>query len=277
VLGEYVLLEATLKTLGDDGATLKRDIASDRGQRGPMTITWTPRPDPVRTVHFLPMASEHFPSPVSGVEEVRWLGRPAPAADYPLYGSQAGRTITLPTAYWVSAADDQVIERLRCHGIRFETLAAPRTVSVDMIRIADPKLVTMPIENRVPVTAGSFTHEMHVETYPAGSIRVPTDQPLGRLAAELLEPEAEDSLFSWGFFPAMLQRTEYIEGYVIEPMAEAMLARSPALRAEFDAKLKADPSFAASPDERLTWLYTRTRYYDSRYLLYPVGREVTVP
>lgn len=273
VLGEYVLLEATLKTLGRDGAALKQDIASDRAIRGPMTIKWMPRPDPVRTVHFLPMASEHFLSPVSGVEEVRWLGKPAPAADYPLYGSKAGKTITLPTAYWVSAADDQVIERLRRQGIRYEMLTAPRTVSVDMIRIADPKLATMPVENRVAVTAGSFTHEMHSETYPTGSIRVPTDQPLGRLAAELLEPETEESLFSWGFFPAMLQRTEYIEGYVIEPMGEAMLARSPALKAEFDEKLKADPAFAANADERLTWLYAHTRYYDSRYLLYPVGRE----
>ncbi len=135
-------------------------------------------------------------------------------------------------------------------------------------------LATVPLENRVPVTAGSFHHEQRQETYPVGSVRVPTDQPLGRLAAELLEPEAEDSLFSWGFFPAMLERTEYIEGYVIEPTGAAMLARSPGLKAEFEEKIKSDPAFAASPDARLTWLYAHTRYYDERYLLYPVGREM---
>ncbi|WP_420139800.1 M14 family metallopeptidase [Sphingomonas sp.] len=273
VLGEYVLLEATLRTLGSDGALLKRDIAEDRARRGPMTITWKPRTDPVRNVHFLPMKSERFLSDVSGGYEVRWLGQPAPAVDIPLFGSQADKTVDLPAAYWVSAVDVAVIDRLRRHGIRMETLDQPRTVSVDMIRISDPKLATMPVENRVPVTAGAFQHERHEETYPAGSVRVPTDQPLGRLAAELLEPETEESFFSWGFFPAMLERTEYIEGYVVEPMGAAMLARSPALKAEFDQKVKSDPAFAASPDARLTWLYAHTRYYDQRYLLYPVGRE----
>jgi hypothetical protein len=274
VLGDYALLEATLKTLGSDGVVLKRDIAEDRALRGPMTITWLPRADPVRTVHFLPMQSERFLSPVSGGYEVRWLGKPAAAADYPLYGSKAGKTLELPVAYWVPVTEGEVIERLRRHGIRMEILDQPKTVAVDMIRIADPKLGTMPVENRVPVTATTFDHEQHEETYPAGSIRVPTDQPLGRLAAELLEPESEESLFHWGFFPGMLERTEYIEGYVVEPMGEAMLARSPALKAAFEEKLKADPAFAASPDARLTWLYANTRYYDQRYLLYPVGREM---
>ena len=276
VLGAYTLIEASLRTLATNGPALRTAIAEDRAARGPMTIKWAPRTDPVRTVRFLPMASETFASPISGGQEVRWLGRPAPAADYPLFGSRPVETIALPAAYWVSSADDQVIERLRRHGIAMEVLTAPRTVSVDMVRIAGPKLADMPLEGRVPVTAASFTRERHDETYPAGSVRVTTDQPLGRLAAELLEPAAEDSLFAWGFFPGMLQRTEYIEGYVIEPTARAMLARSPALRAEFADKLKADPAFAASPDARLTWLYAHTPYYDSRYLLYPVGMEPAV-
>lgn len=274
VLGAYTLLAATLRTLADDGAALKQATIADRAARGSMPLTWRPRADPVRTVHFLPMTSERFQSAVSGGTELRWTGRPAPAADYPLYGSSPVETIVPPTAYWVSAADPDVIARLRLHGIRMETLDRPRTVAVDMVRVSGAKLAAMPVENRVPVSASGFAHERHEEEYPAGSVRVPTDQPLGQLATELLEPQAEDSLFSWGFFPAMLERTEYIEGYVMAPMGESMLDHSPALRAEFDAKLKADPAFAASSDARLHWLYARTRYYDSRYLLYPVGREL---
>ncbi|MGT2513308.1 hypothetical protein ACVOMT_02815 [Sphingomonas panni] len=72
----------------------------------------------------------------------------------------------------------------------------------------------------------------------------------------------------------MLQRTEYIEGYAIAPLADRMLAGDPKLKAEFDAKLAADPAFAADPTARLQWFYARTPYYDQRYLLYPVGREV---
>ena len=76
------------------------------------------------------------------------------------------------------------------------------------------------------------------------------------------------------FFPEILQRTEYIEGYVIAPLAERMLAANPALKREFEAKLKAEPKFAADADARLGWFYERTPYYDQRFLLYPVGREL---
>ena len=52
-----------------------------------------------------------------------------------------------------------------------------------------------------------------------------------------------------------------------------MLDADPALKAEFEAKLASDPTFAADPEARLGWFYARTPYFDDHYLLYPVGRE----
>ena len=89
----------------------------------------------------------------------------------------------------------------------------------------------------------------------------------------LLEPESQDSFFAWGFFLEALQRTEYMEGYVIAPMAERQLAEEPALQAAFDKRLADDPKFAADPAARLRWFYERSKFYDDRYLLYPVGIE----
>ncbi|MCH8328009.1 MAG: carboxypeptidase, partial [Candidatus Marinimicrobia bacterium] len=82
-----------------------------------------------------------------------------------------------------------------------------------------------------------------------------------------------DSFFSWGFFLEILQRAEYVEGYVMEPLAERMLTTDPGLRRKFEAALKADKSLADDPQARLQWLYRKTPYYDDRHLLYPVGRE----
>jgi hypothetical protein len=127
-------------------------------------------------------------------------------------------------------------------------------------------------EGHVPLEA-KIVHERRRETMPTGSVRVPADQPLGLLAAFLLEPESEDGVLAWNMAPAMLARTEYIEGYAIAPLADRMLASDPKLKAEFDAKLAADPAFAKDPTARLQWFYARTPYYDERYLLYPVGRE----
>lgn len=98
---------------------------------------------------------------------------------------------------------------------------------------------------------------------------------LGELASVLLEPASIDSFLSWGSFPEIMQRTEYIDGYVIAPLADRMLAADAAHAAEFRAKLTADPEFAKSGDRRLAWFYERTPFHDARHMIYPVGRELS--
>ena len=77
-----------------------------------------------------------------------------------------------------------------------------------------------------------------------------------------------------GLFHDILQRTEYIEGYVVEPLARQMLEDDPALRQAFAEALQ-DEAFAQDRTRRLRWFYERSPYYDPEYLLYPIGREIT--
>ena len=90
----------------------------------------------------------------------------------------------------------------------------------------------------------------------------------------MLEPECSDSLFQWGYFSEVLQRTEYFEGYVMEPLARAMLDADPELRREFEQKLLGDPEFAGSARARLEWFYGKTPFYDAEHRVYPVVRSV---
>ena len=275
VLGMYVLLESTLATLATDGAALRQATAADRALRRPqVVIDWQAVPAPLYTRPFRTMLHDSFASPASGAIELRWLGRPGPTSPLPVFGEAPALRIDRPKAYWVPATEAATIDRLRAHGITVETLAAPREVAVDMLRLTDVRIAAKVDEGHIGATAAGVTHEAHTERFPAGSVRVPTDQPLGELAVVLLEPQGPDSLFAWGLFPALLQRTEYIEGYAVAPLADRMLAGDPKLKAEFEAKLASDPKFAADPDARLTWFYARTPYYDARYLLYPIGREL---
>jgi hypothetical protein len=276
VLGTYVFVEAALALLGRDGAAARAAIAQDRAARPAETVLrWKRREAPLYEIDFLGVAHARYRSPASGQEEVRWLGRPV-TQRMPVYGDEPELTVALPAAWWVPATAPEVIERLRLHGIAFETIDAPRRVEVDMVRLVDPKLGGAS-EGRVPLDAAAFAHLRRTESFPAGSVRVPSDQPLGLLAAALLEAQSPDSVLAWNFFPGMLQRTEYIEGYAIAPLAEKMLAADPALRQAFEAKLAADPAFAADGYARLEWFYQRTPYYDDRYLLYPIAREIAAP
>jgi hypothetical protein len=273
VLGTYILVEQALRLVGNDGAKLAAAITADRAARpDEITLSWKPVKKPIRTVSFLGIAHETYRSPVSGVDEIRWLGKPV-TQQMDVYGVEPDLKVKLPVAYWVPATAADVIARMKLHGIEMETIDASRAITLDMVRLEEPKLGNAN-EGHVPLSAKFYRHETMTETMPAGSVRVPTDQPLGLLVAAMLEAESADSFLAWNFFPGILQRTEYIEGYVISPLAEAMMARDPALKTEFEARLAADPAFAKDATARLEWFYKRSPYYDTRYLLYPVGREM---
>lgn len=276
VLGTYVFLEAAMRLLADRGGDLRAAVDADRALR-PAEIPTNFETDltPAYTRAFKGIRYETYFSPASGREEIRWLGQADPEVwSLPFYGSRPTLTLARPDAYWVPAHRPDVIERLRAHGIEMEVLDQPRTVAVQMLRLVDPQVSPRASEGHVPIRVTQVTPEDRDWTFPPGSVRVPTDQDLGDIAVLLLEPQSAESLFAWGLFPEVLGRVEYIEAYAIAPLAERMLAADPALKAAFEAKLAADAAFAADGDARLAWFYERTPFYDDRFRLYPIAREV---
>jgi len=106
----------------------------------------------------------------------------------------------------------------------------------------------------------------------AGSLFVPIAQPNARVLVALLEPQAPDSLGAWGFFNTAFEAKEYLEPYVAEQVAREMLAKDPAVAAEFSRKLAQDPEFAANPQARLDFFYRLSASWDEQLNLYPVYR-----
>jgi hypothetical protein len=145
-------------------------------------------------------------------------------------------------------------------------------MDVETYRLDDAKVAGEPFEGHSLVAVTPVPLARRV-TFPAGSVRVSTDQPLGDLAMLLLEPGSPDSFFRWGFMLELLERTEYVEEYVMEPMAGRMLEADPALRQSFQDKLRDDAAFRGDADARLSWFYQRTPFFDSEWRVYPIGRE----
>ncbi len=275
VLGTYVFLEEAMRRLASEGPGLRAAVVADSALRpAEIPANFAQDDQPSTTRGFKGIRYEMYDSPASGRQEIRWLGQADPELwQLPFYSSHPTLTLLRPKAYWVPSYRGDIIERLRTHGVRMETLEAPRTVPVEMLHLDDPKLAARPNEGHVPITVTSVTPESRDWTFPTGSVRVPTDQPLGDIVVLLLEPQSAESFFAWGLFPEVLSRVEYIEGYAIAPLAERMMAADPALKAEFEAKLAAEPEFVADGDARLQWFYEKTPFYDDRYRLYPVARE----
>jgi hypothetical protein len=275
VLGTYVFIEAAMRLLAAKGPGLRAATERDRALRPAKVLAnFVADDQPASTRAFKGILFERYPSAASGVEEIRWLGRPDPELwQMPFYASRPTLALARPKAYWVPSYRADLIERLRIHGVEMESLTAPRTVAVDLLRLKDPKVSPRTNEGHVPITVSAVTVERRDWVWPAGSVRISTDQPLGDIVILLLEPQSSESFFAWGMVPEVLNRVEYIEGYAVAPLADRMLAADPALKAAFEAKLVADPKFAADPDARLGWFYERTPFWDDRYQLYPIGRE----
>ena len=298
VLGTYVLIESTLKLLATEGQSLKESTKADKAKRdskislkskipqmknvinfetqlsSPVSSTQSSPPD---SLNLLGIESKIRKSSITNSDYVEWTGKPINVKIANYRATEGIEWVTRPKGYWVPASCEEIIERLKRHGIKMEILKEARELTVDMYRIKDARFQnddgkTELFEGHMQVVA-STSSESQKKFFVKGSAFVSTDQPLGDLAMILLEPKSPDSYFSWGFFPGIFQRTEYIEGYVMEPMMKKMLEESPALKNEFEQKKASDEVFAKDPNAIATWFYSKTKYYDDHYLLYPIGRE----
>jgi predicted deacylase len=188
-------------------------------------------------------------------------------------------TVPAPGAgYLVPAAQAAAVaDKLRLHGIAFRELnAALPQVLVETFRADKTSFEARPFEGRQRLTAaGAWKSERR--DLGRGALFVPIAQPKARLAMALLEPQAPDSLLSWGAFNAAFEMKEYMEPYVAEEVARQQLAADPSLAAEFAKKLAADPAFAKDPAARLEFFYRRHSSWDERFNLYPVMRVTTQP
>ncbi|TKB51579.1 carboxypeptidase [Ferrimonas sediminicola] len=272
VLGTYVMLEHTLELLADKGEELRRAVEQDRARRpDPVILTWESELQP-QGWDFKGIGYTKEISDISGAPVIRWNGQPQLYPDLPVTGrTKPGLQRARPEAYYIPPQWQQVLARLRLHGIQMSRLEQPQTLELSSYTLQH-QFADQDYEGRQRVAVTATEHyERH--TLEAGTWRIGTDQPLGDLAIQLLEPEATDSLLQWGFFNPIFTRTEYIEQYAVEPMAQKMLESDPALKKAFGQKLAADPNFANNPQARLRWFYENSSYYDSNYQHYPVLRK----
>lgn len=274
VLGMRVLLETALRAVAKNAAELRKATDSDRALRTQnIPLAWHSDPAaPIDTIEFKGIESRVVPSAVSGALRIEYTGKPVTLTIPYLHASRVSASVGRPQAYWIPAAWTDVINRLQMHGIVTERITEPRELKVTMYRLEEAKFGDAAFEGHIQVTATAVP-ESRTERFTAGSVQVSTDQPLDDLAAILLEPASPDSFFQWGFFDRVLQETEYIEPYIVEPIAERMLKEDPKLADEFQQKLAKDDAFRGSAVARLRWFYGKTPFADERWKLYPVARE----
>ena len=255
--------EADEKTLADGGSY-------DPARRYPLDFELTDKDKPykLRAFEYRTELSE-----VSAAPYVTFGTKPVDMT-VPMYNDLRVKTAVAPPLYYIVPVQwTEVIDVLQVHGLTMQTTKEPLAVDIESYRFVDVQWAGGPFEGRlIPRFNAEVVHERR--TFPAGSVIVPLAQQSAKVALNLLEPEAPDSLVHWGFFNATFEEKEYAEDYVLEKLAREMLAADSKLREEFEKKVATDPDFAANPRARLQFFYQRSPYWDKQMNLYPVGRIV---
>jgi hypothetical protein len=148
-------------------------------------------------------------NPYSGEVMLRRTNERRPERMPEFTAFDAAETERVPAAWLLPAALGDVAERLRAHGVRVEPLAAEARMTVEEFAIDSARAAPRESEKRRERTL--FGRYRNVErTVPAGTLRIPADQPLARLAFILLEPRSDDGFATWGLLDAALEgKTAY--------------------------------------------------------------------
>jgi hypothetical protein len=153
-----------------------------------------PKPVTINAYEF-----EIIERPGGGFPQLKPTDRKKPVT-VPYYANYVPkRILALPYAYLIPVPDPVVIEKLAAHGLLVELLTAEVSLEVEVFLPKEFKASERPYQgHRLNQIKGEYIKE--TRKFPAGAWLIRTAQPLGSLAASLLEPESDDGFVAWNFF-----------------------------------------------------------------------------
>lgn len=184
----------------------------------------------------------------------------------------SARSIEKPAYYVIPQGWHRVIDRLVANRIEMRKLVRDTTIECRYYKIVDYKSGARPYEGH------HLNTEVKVETirqsisFRRGDWLIPTGQIGDRFLMEVLEPEAEDSYFSWNFFDPILGQKEGYSAYVFEDKASEYLKQDTSLQRRLTEKRAADKEFAQSARAQLDFVYRNSPWAEPGFMRYPVFR-----
>ena len=185
--------------------------------------------------------------------------------------------IERPQAYIIPQGWWYVVEILERNGVAVEKLEEDSTFEVTVYHIEDFKSRLYEGHNlHSKVKVGKSTEQF---TFKKGDYLVPMNQESNRFIIELLEPQAENSLFAWNWFDNILSgpggdtiQPRGLTSQQFEDQAAEYLKENPDLKEELEALKKKDEAFAKDKNAQLYWVYEQSPWYCETANRYPIYR-----
>ncbi|MGH7466605.1 MAG: M14 family metallopeptidase [Longimicrobiales bacterium] len=117
--------------------------------------------------------------------------------------------VTAPRAYFIPPVwVGRIGATLQYHGVRARPLTRDTSLTVERFRIDSTTVATQPFQGHRQRTLWG-QYEVATADFPAGTLVVDLNQPLGRLAFFLLEARSDDGFVNWNFFDPEIQTERY--------------------------------------------------------------------
>ncbi len=146
-------------------------------------------------------------NPYSGAVMLRRTDTQFPTRMYEFGTFRPTEWEVVPGAYYLPPQMDDVGERIRAHGIRVETLARAITLEVEAFQVDSLTTASREYQgHQAQEVWGSY--RSLARDLPAGTLVVPMDQPLARVAFGLLEPRSDDGFLAWGLMAGEVEEGE---------------------------------------------------------------------
>jgi hypothetical protein len=216
------------------------------------------------------------PSEVSGLPRLFYDRTKPFEKEVPFYNFYKPQmVIKKPAAYIIPQGWWKVIDLLKLNKVQMTQLKKDTAIEVEVYRITDYKTSPRQYEMHHLNSEIKISSSLQKVNFRKGDCYIPMNQPANRFLIETLEPQAEDSYFTWNYFDAILGQKEGYSSYVFEDKAAEMLKNNPELKLKLENKIAADTAFAKNGSAQLNFVYQNSIYYEPDHMKYPVYRVVS--
>lgn len=276
VKASYTLMQSFISFTSEHSTTIKklRDDAKQRTKTmTTLPVSWSLDRNVTKDYLFKGYTAGRKPSDISGLPRLYYdRNQPFEKTIKIMHHYTPKESINKPTAYIVPQGWWRVADLLQLNKVNMQQLKQDTTIEVEVYKIASYKTSPRPYEMHhvnSEVKTTSFTEKVK---FRKGDWLVPLNQEGNRFIMEVLEPQAEDSYFTWNYFDGILGQKEGYSAYAFEDIATEYLKTNPQLKQQLEQQRATDSTLAKSSRAQLDFIFQRSPWFEPAYLRYPIYR-----
>ena len=271
------LMECFIDYTSKNGKEITKLRAENKEQNkkaNTFPLAWKSDRTVFKEIEFKGYESGKKPSEVSGLPRLFYDRTKPYTKMIPFYNIYRDTlSVEKPEAYIIPQGWWKVIDRLKANKINMRPLSKDTVIAVEVYKIANFQSGRA-YEGHYPNTKVQVTKSVRNIKFRKGDYYIPMNQAGNRFITEVLEPQGEDSYFTWNFFDPILGSKEGFSDYVFEETASAYLRSHPELRTKLEERRATDSAFAKSANAQLDFVFKNSPYYENSHMQYPVYRLV---